>query len=67
VEWGFMNVMMNWQGINLHQSERIFLNQPGKKFIVAVLLTNIRCCLSGNLISHFFGCRPPSLDSYLAM
>jgi hypothetical protein len=62
-----MNVMRDWAGINLSQGERVFLNKPGKKFKTAVLLTNIRCCLQGNLISHVFACRPPTLESYLAM
>jgi len=67
VEWCFQNVMHMWEGINLWQSERIFLNQPGKKFIVAVILTNFSCCLKGNLISHFFGCRAPTLETYVNM
>jgi hypothetical protein len=62
-----MNVMRDWEGINLHQSERVFLNKPGKKFKTAVLLTNIRCCFQGNLISHFFACRPPTPESYLSI
>jgi hypothetical protein len=67
VEWCFSNVMHSWQGINLWQSERIFLNSPGQKFIAAVLLTNFDCCMNGNLISHFFACRPPTLESYVSM
>jgi hypothetical protein len=44
-----------------------FLNKPGKKFKTAVLLTNIRCCFQGNLISHFFACRPSTPESYLSI
>jgi hypothetical protein len=67
VEWCFNHVMHTWEGINLWQSERIFLNQPGKKFIAAVILTNFSCCLNGNLISQFFGCRAPLLETYVNM
>jgi hypothetical protein len=65
VEWGFAKVTQKWAGVNFYAKEKIYLNRPAKKYIVAALMTNIHTCLEGSQSSFYFWCRPPSLDSYL--
>eukprot|EP00053_Salpingoeca_punica_P008854 m.79135 g.79135 ORF g.79135 m.79135 type:complete len:60 (+) comp14779_c0_seq1:1646-1825(+) len=35
-----------------------------RRFKVAALLSNARCCLYGNSTSLYFACQPPSLERY---
>lgn len=65
VEWGFAKVTQKWAGVNFYAKEKIYLNRPAKKYIVAALLTNIHTCLESSQTSSYFECRPPSLESYL--
>jgi hypothetical protein len=65
VEWGFAKVTQKWAGVNFYAKEKIYLNRPAKKYIVAALLTNLHTCLEGSQSSLYFWCRPPSLESYL--
>ncbi len=67
VEWGFQKVLQKWAGVNFYAKEKIYLNRPAKKYIVAVLLTNMHTCCEGSQTSYFFNCRPPSLESYLSV
>jgi nuclease HARBI1 len=66
VEWGFNKVLEKWAGVNFYAKEKIYLNRPAKKYIVAVLLTNMHTCCEGSQTSLFFKCRPPSLESYMS-
>jgi hypothetical protein len=66
VEWGFNKVLETWAGVNFYAKEKLYLNRPAKKYIIAVLLTNMHTCCEGSQTSFFFNCRPPSLESYMS-
>ena len=48
----------------LFQICRLQLSAVGKKYIVSVLLQNVRSCFYGSTTSEFFDCEPPTIEEY---
>jgi hypothetical protein len=64
VEWGFGKLTQKFSGVNFYAKEKIYLNRPAKKYVVAAILTNFHSCLEGSQTAFYFNCRAPTLESY---
>jgi hypothetical protein len=67
VEWGFGKLTQKFSGVNFYAKEKIYLNRPAKKYIVAAILTNFHSCLEGSQTAFYFNCRAPTLESYTSL
>jgi len=69
VEWGFGRLKTLWPFASSPSKIKVRQAPVGKIFLVAVLLTNVHCCLQplGNQISMYFDLPPPTLDEYLGL
>ena len=65
VEWDFGTVVNDWAFLNYAPNLKLFKSRVGDYYKVGVLLSNIRTCLYGNIISQYFGIQPPKLQAYL--
>ena len=67
VEWSFHIIKGLWSFLNWSIKQKVREAPIGKVWLVATLLTNCHTCLqpSGNQISMYFGCNPPSVEEYL--
>ena len=68
VEWGFMRVSQLWQCFQRPAFLQVWRQPLGQVYLIAVMLTNIRTCLTGrNKISDYFSCLPPTCEAYLGI
>jgi len=65
VEWIFKEIINYFKFMDFKKNLKIKLSAVGKMYIVCALLQNFRTCLYGNQVTHFFDCKPPSLNEYL--
>ena len=66
VEWGFMRVTQLWPAFQRPAFLQVYRQPLGQMYAIAVLLTNLRTCMTGrNLISDFFSCAPPCPEVFL--
>lgn len=65
VEWFFMEVKRLWGLTDADRKLRLGEMPAGLIYRAAVLLTNLRNCVSPNIISQYFACAPPSLEEYI--
>jgi hypothetical protein len=66
-EWGFAKVKNLWRTLNLKESMRVLCNYPERRFVVAIMLTNLVICCDGSQHTSYFGVSPPSLQDYLQL
>jgi hypothetical protein len=68
VEWNFGRMKTLWAAIAFKMHQKIMLTPVGKIVGLAMLFTNVHCCVNrGNQISTYFGCDPPTLEEYLGL
>ena len=66
-EWWYGIITNTFQALDFTRWQRQYLTVPALQYSVGMLFTNCRTCLdSGNRISQFFNCEPPTLDRYLS-
>lgn len=66
VEWGFGMVSTLWAFCDYFRNQKIYLQQVGKQYVVATILTNLFTCFYGSKISEYFNLSPPTPEQYLA-
>lgn len=66
VEWGFGRVVNLWRSLHLSSALKVGWTDPHKKYVVAVMLTNLVVAIEGSQTEGYFGTTAPSLDEYLA-
>lgn len=67
VEWGFKNIVQQWQFLDFQQTMMILKMPIGQYYVNAAFLTNLRNCLYGGQIGNHFKCEPLSLEQYLGL
>jgi nuclease HARBI1 len=67
VEWGFGKVSQLFAFVNYAADLKLFLQQVGKLYMVAVLLTNAHTCCYGSQTGEYFGVQAPTLEAYFTM
>ena len=65
VEWGFGNLLNQFQFLDLKQPEQLLKSPIGKYYLSGVFLFNCYTCFNGGEKSTYFDLAPPSLDEYL--
>jgi hypothetical protein len=64
VEWGYGRVRQLWQALNFATNMQIFKSPIAAMYVSAVILTNaVTCIEGGNIVSDYFGCRPPTMKT----
>lgn len=66
VEWGIGLVKETFPLIADPRKLKVFGTDPVTAIDAAVLLTNFKICMRGNIITSYIGCCPPTLVSYMA-
>ena len=65
-EWWYDVIHNTFQSLDFVRWQRQHLTVPALQYAVGMLLVNCRTCMDGgNRISGYFGCSPPTLDSFL--
>ena len=67
VEWGFGKVVKQFAFIDHAADLKLFLQQIGKLYMVAVLCTNAHTCCYGSQTGEYFGVQAPTLEEYFSM
>lgn len=67
VEWGFQKIISLFAFIDFKKNQKIYLQDVGSMYKVAVLLTNCHTCLYGSQTSAYFNTVPPTLNEYLEL
>ena len=66
VEWGFGNVVKQWEYLNGDKRLRS-LGQPiAQWYVLGVFLTNCHVCVHGSQTTQTFHCPPPALEEYVS-
>lgn len=65
VEWEFGKVTRYWAFIDFKKGLKLHLQQVGKIYAIAVLLSNIHTTFEGSQTSSYFSHSPPNLSEYL--
>lgn len=65
VEWGFNTIIQNFAFVDFRKNLKILVQDVGKIYLVAALLTNCHTCLYGSETSSYFNIAPPTLEIYL--
>ncbi|KAL1444353.1 hypothetical protein MTO96_029902 [Rhipicephalus appendiculatus] len=65
VEWGFGKVVAEFAFVDFKKNQKILLQNVGRMYRVATLLTNCHTCLYGSQTGMFFGLRALLLEDYL--
>ena len=67
VEWGFMRVTQLWPAFQRPAFLQVYRQPLGQMYAIAVLLTNLRTCMTGrNLISDFSRAHPHALRTFFS-
>lgn len=67
VEWGFGKIKNNWAYLDFKKGMKPYQSDIQKYWPVAQILTNCHTCIYGSQTANYFDCRPPSVETYLAM
>ena len=68
VEWGFGEVAQDWPWLRRKILQKVLLSPVAVFWQTAAILSNVKTCLKqGNVISDFFGTRPPTITRYLSL
>jgi hypothetical protein len=67
VEWGFNNILQQFQYLNFTKHMKVFKIPVGQYFVNAAFLQNLRTCFVGNQINAYFELSPLNIDEYLAL
>ena len=67
VEWGFGKVVKQFAFIDHAADLKLFLQQIGKVYMVAVLCTSAHTCCYGSQTGEYFGVQAPTLEEYFSM
>lgn len=67
VEWFFMEVKRLWGLTDAKRKMRVGEMPAGLIYRAAVVLTNLRNCVSPNIISQYFECAPPTIEEYICL
>ena len=68
VEWGFGEVAQDWPWLRRKTLQKVLLSPVAVFWQMAAVLSNVKTCLKrGNVITDFFGLRPPTIARYLAL
>ena len=65
VEWSFGKITTNFAFLDFKKDLKILLQPVAKYYIIGALLTNFHTCFYSSQTSEYFGCDPPTLESYL--
>lgn len=65
VEWGFGKIISEFAFVDFKKNQKLLLQQIGKMYTVATLLTNCHTCLYQGQTSSYFDIQPPSIEEYL--
>jgi hypothetical protein len=64
VEHGFRLITNNFSSLMFKAKMKLWLSGVASLYAVSTILTNARCCFSGNQVSDYFMIDPPYLDDY---
>ena len=69
VEWAFGKVVQQFAFVNHAADLKLFLQQIGRLYMVAVLLTNAHTCCYGSepQTGEYFQLQAPTLEEYFGM
>ncbi len=65
VEWEFGRLVRLWASVDFVKQQKVYLQNVGKMYLVAAMLTNIHGCLYPSQTAQYFGINPPSVEEYL--
>jgi len=65
-EWDFGRVAKYWAFCDYFANQKIYLQQLGKQYVMATILTNLITCFYSCAVAASFQVDPPSLLEYLA-
>jgi len=66
VEWSFGLTSRLFCGLQFWRDRaRVRSQAAGMELCVAVFFTNLRVCMRGSQVSEYFGCMPPSVETFL--
>ena len=66
MEWGFGRIATYWAFCDFHKNQKLYLQQVGKQYVVATILTSLLTCFYGSEVSTFYNVQPPTPANYLA-
>ena len=67
VEWIFKEVKMQFTVMEFKRKMKLVESPIGLMFLCCMFLSNCRNFIYPNQISHYFNCRPPTLENYLRL
>lgn len=65
-EWGFSKILQLFPFVDFKKNLKIYKQEVGNFYKVAVILTNCHTCLYGSQVGSYFEIEPPLLEEYLA-
>ena len=65
VEWGFGNVVRQWDYLNGEKRLKSLQSPIGQWYVLGMFLTNCHVTVYGTAAANQFNCRAPSLETYL--
>ena len=66
-EWIFKEVKMQFTVMEFKRKMKLVESPIGLMFLCCMFLSNCRNFIYPNQISHYFNCRPPTLENYLRL
>ncbi len=65
VEWEFGKIVRYWAFVDFKKNLKLNLQQVGKIYLVAAIMTNVHTTFEGSQTSSYFSLTPPSISEYL--
>lgn len=65
VEWGFQRIVNLFAFVDFKKNQKLGVQQVGKMYTVAALLSNMHACFVPSQTSLYFGVAPPMPEEYL--